>query len=167
MADVVKFPGAPSDRELNDDGDRPHAEAFRDLEPEVCCLERMGDIAQDLIMQCAAREDSLRKLELAAFAVSQLSGRFITNATAVSWCACHEAPAPIALEMNRPPGSPPGGFLCLCPGAPPAPQRVLLERPLCAAKCRSSNAVLCGAGSLAGNQRWSKALNPKRVMSRE
>jgi hypothetical protein len=72
MADVVKFPGAPSDRELNDDGDRP-AEAFRDLEPEVCDLERMGDIAQDLIMQCAAREDSLRKLELAVFAVWQLA----------------------------------------------------------------------------------------------
>ena len=69
MADVVKFPGAPSDRELNDDGDRRHAEAFCDLEGDVCDLERMGDIAQDLIMQCAAREDSLRKLELAAFAV--------------------------------------------------------------------------------------------------
>ena len=79
MSEIVQFPGrgnSPenrSDRELNDDGDRPHAEAFRDLEPEVCDLERMGDIAQDLIMQCGAREDSLRKLELAAFAVSQLA----------------------------------------------------------------------------------------------
>jgi hypothetical protein len=79
MSEIVQFPGrgtSPenrSDRELNDDGDRPHAEAFRDLEPEVCGLELMGDIAQDLIMQCAAREDSLRKLELAAFAVSQLA----------------------------------------------------------------------------------------------
>jgi hypothetical protein len=32
MADVVKFPGASPDREINDDGDRCHAEAFRDLE---------------------------------------------------------------------------------------------------------------------------------------
>jgi len=48
------------------------AQAFRDLEPEVCD-QRMGDIGQDLIMQCAAREDSLRKLELAAFAVLHLA----------------------------------------------------------------------------------------------
>jgi hypothetical protein len=73
MADVVKFPGAPSDREINDDGDRCHAEAFRDLEGEVCDLERMGHIARDLIMECAAREDSLRQLELAVFAVWQLA----------------------------------------------------------------------------------------------
>jgi hypothetical protein len=79
MSEIVQFPGrgtSPenrSGRELNDDGDRPHAEAFRDLEPEVCGLELMGDIAQDLIMQCTAREDGLRKLELAAFAVSQLA----------------------------------------------------------------------------------------------
>jgi hypothetical protein len=128
MADVVKFPGAPSDCELNDDGDRPHAEAFRDLEPEVCDLERMGDLAQDRIMQCAAREDSLRKLELAAFAVLQLArmtrdfrDSYYKTLPRLSWCACDEAPAPIALEMNRPPGSPPGGFLCLCPSPPPAP----------------------------------------------
>jgi hypothetical protein len=29
----------------------------------------MGDIARSLIMQCAAREDSFRQLELAVFAV--------------------------------------------------------------------------------------------------
>jgi hypothetical protein len=29
---------------------------------------------------------------------------------------------------------------------------------LCAAICRSSSAALCGAGGLAGNRRWSKAL---------
>jgi hypothetical protein len=74
MADVVQFPGALPDREVNDDGDRGgHAEAFRDLEGDVCDLERMGAIAQDLIMECAAREDSLRELELAVFAVWQLA----------------------------------------------------------------------------------------------
>jgi hypothetical protein len=70
---VIEFPGAPSDRALNDDRDRRFAEAFRDLEGEVCDLERMGDIANDLIMQCAAREDSFRQLELAVFAVWQLA----------------------------------------------------------------------------------------------
>ena len=33
---------------------------------------------------------------------------------------------------------------------------------LCAAICRSNNAVLCGAGSLAGNRQWSKAINPEQ-----
>ena len=73
MADVVQFPGSASDRALNDDSDRRFAEAFRDLEGDVCDLERMGAIAQDLIMECFAREDSLRQLELATFAVWQLA----------------------------------------------------------------------------------------------
>jgi hypothetical protein len=72
MTDVVQFPGAP-DRALNDDSDRRFAEAFRDLEGGVCDLERMGAIAQYLIMECAARPDHLRQLELATFAVWQLA----------------------------------------------------------------------------------------------
>jgi len=58
---------------LNDDSDRRFAEAFRDLEGGVCDLERMGAIAQDLIMECAASEVHLRQLELATFAVRQLA----------------------------------------------------------------------------------------------
>jgi hypothetical protein len=59
MADVVKFPGAPSNRELNDDGDRPHAEAFRDLEPGICDCTTMAKIAADIALSantadCAA-----------------------------------------------------------------------------------------------------------------
>jgi hypothetical protein len=50
-----------------------HAEAFRDLEGEVCDLDRMGEIAQNLIMNCAAKEDSFHDLELATFAVWQLA----------------------------------------------------------------------------------------------
>ena len=73
MADVVQFPGASPDRALNDDGDRRFAEAFRDLEGDVCDLERMGHIARDLMMECSAREDGLRPLELATFAVWQLA----------------------------------------------------------------------------------------------
>lgn len=42
------------------------------MEGEVCDLERAGAIARDLIMECSAREDSLRQLELAVFAVWQL-----------------------------------------------------------------------------------------------
>jgi hypothetical protein len=57
MTDVVQFPGAPPDRARIDDSDRRHADAFCDMEGEVCDLERMRAIVQDLIMECAARED--------------------------------------------------------------------------------------------------------------
>jgi hypothetical protein len=33
----------------------------------------MGQIAQDLIVQCVAREDGYRELELSSFAVTQLA----------------------------------------------------------------------------------------------
>ncbi|TYO65594.1 hypothetical protein FXV83_15270 [Bradyrhizobium hipponense] len=73
MSNLVQFPGTPSDRALNDDSDRPHAEAFRDIESEVGDLDRMGEIATDLIMHCSATEDSSHNLELATFAVWQMS----------------------------------------------------------------------------------------------
>jgi hypothetical protein len=73
MADVVQFPGASPDCALNNDSDRRFAEAFRDLEGGVCDLDRMGEIATDLIVNCAAREDSFHDLELATFAVWQLA----------------------------------------------------------------------------------------------
>jgi hypothetical protein len=83
-----------------------HAKAFRDLEGEVCDLERMGQIAQDLIVQCVAKEDGYRDLEPAGFAVCQLakmtrdSRRVTTSAGTVSWRACHEAPAPIGQKAQ-------------------------------------------------------------------
>jgi hypothetical protein len=43
------------------------------LEGEVCDLDRMAEIANDLIMNCAARESSYHDLELATFAVCQLA----------------------------------------------------------------------------------------------
>ena len=55
------------------DGNEVHAQAFRDLEGDVCDLERMGHIARELMMECSAREDGLRPLELATFAVWQLA----------------------------------------------------------------------------------------------
>ena len=36
-------------------------------------VENMGEIAQNLIAKCAAREDKLHDLQLATFAVFQLS----------------------------------------------------------------------------------------------
>jgi hypothetical protein len=69
---IADFP-AP-DRPITEaEVEKLHSKAFRDLEGEVCDLERMGAIAQDLIMECAACEDSLRELELAVFAVWQLA----------------------------------------------------------------------------------------------
>jgi hypothetical protein len=74
-AEIVEFPG----REPPPEGyseqyiDKLHSEAFRDLEGEVCDLDRMGEIAQNLIMNCAAREDSFHDLELATFAVWQMA----------------------------------------------------------------------------------------------
>jgi hypothetical protein len=56
-----------------DDANEVHAEAYRDLEGDVCDLERMGAIAENLIMECSASEDGLRELELATFAVCQLA----------------------------------------------------------------------------------------------
>jgi hypothetical protein len=62
--------------------DKLHSAAFRDLESEVSDLDRMGEIARNLIMNCAAREDSFHDLELATFAVCQLAkmaNEFKTN----------------------------------------------------------------------------------------
>ena len=78
MRRVVPFPGATSevhaDRPVTkSEIDKLHSEAFRNLEGEVCDLDRMGEIANDLIMNCAAREDCFHNLELASFAVWQMA----------------------------------------------------------------------------------------------
>jgi len=72
VSNIVEFPTA--DRPITEgEVDKLHSEAFRDLEGTVCDLDRMGEIANDLIMNCAAREDSYHNLELATFAVWQLA----------------------------------------------------------------------------------------------
>lgn len=75
MSEVVQFPGAeaPPEDYSERQVDTVHSEAFRDMEGEVCDLDRMGEIAHNLMMQCAAREESLHELELATFAVWQLA----------------------------------------------------------------------------------------------
>ena len=72
---VIEFPGAePVEIEWAQSMiDEVQGRAFRDLEGEVCDLERMGQIAQDLIVQCVAREDGYRELELSTFAVTELA----------------------------------------------------------------------------------------------
>jgi hypothetical protein len=72
---VIEFPGPelPTRPITEAEIAKLHSEAFRDMEGEVCDIDRMGKIANDLIMQCAAREDSFHNLELATFAVSQLA----------------------------------------------------------------------------------------------
>jgi hypothetical protein len=74
-ADIFTFPGdGLPDRPITEqEVDKLHSQAFRDLEGGVCDLERMGQIAQDLIVQCVAREDGERELELSTFAVTQLA----------------------------------------------------------------------------------------------
>ena len=64
MSDVVPFPGATPAPEVRTelDPNEVHAPAFRDLEGEVSDLDRMAEIARDLIMNCAAKEDSLPRL---------------------------------------------------------------------------------------------------------
>jgi len=66
-------PRALKEPTVERDEDEVHAQAFCDLEGEVCDLERMGQIAQDLIMQCVAREEGYRELELSSFAVMELA----------------------------------------------------------------------------------------------
>ena len=75
MSDVIPFPGAMPAPEVHTELDpkEVHARAFSDMEGELCDLDRMAEIARDLIMNCSAREDSFHDLELASFAIWQLA----------------------------------------------------------------------------------------------
>ena len=75
MSDIIQFPGTepPPEGYSEQYIDKLHSAAFRDMEGEVCDLERMGEISQRVIMGCMAREDGLRELELAQFAVLELA----------------------------------------------------------------------------------------------
>ena len=73
LADNVVTLPLPEREWSEQDVDKIHAEAFRDLEVEVGDLERMGQIAQDCISRCVAREDGRRNLDLSTFAVTQLA----------------------------------------------------------------------------------------------
>ena len=74
MADVVKFPGVPSD--LNDDGDRCHKEAFRDLEPGICDCTTMAKIAAHVVLSANTTD---RELVFAVAHVSEMLDAFKAN----------------------------------------------------------------------------------------
>jgi hypothetical protein len=72
MSNIVEFPIA--DRPITESEiAKLHSEAFRNLEGDVCDLERMGQIAEGLIVQCVAKQEGYRELELSTFAVTQLA----------------------------------------------------------------------------------------------
>ena len=76
MSEIVQFPGAvaPSDHSIANGEDRRHAQAFRDLESEVCDLNRWAELARRLVLECACDRRSWRELELAVLVVERLSG---------------------------------------------------------------------------------------------
>jgi hypothetical protein len=75
-SNIIEFPGAepPIEGYSESQTDKLQGQAFRDLEGEVCDLERMGEIARRLIVECTAKDDdSLHQLGLATFAIWQLA----------------------------------------------------------------------------------------------
>jgi hypothetical protein len=94
MADVVKFPGASSDREINDDGDRLHAEAFRDLEPGICDCTTMAKIAAQIALSTNTTDREVVFLSPTSPKCSTRSKRTITPLTTGrnSGTQHHEAP---------------------------------------------------------------------------
>jgi hypothetical protein len=88
MSNIVEFPVADRPITESEIDKKLHSEAFRNLEGEICDLDRMGEIANDLIMNCAAREDSYLNLELATFAVWQLA-KMLTAFKANYYAAWH------------------------------------------------------------------------------
>jgi hypothetical protein len=74
-ADIITLPGAAlPDRPITEaEIDKRHSKNFRDLEGRICDVDRMGEIARNLIANCTMKEDGLHDLELATFAVWQLA----------------------------------------------------------------------------------------------
>jgi hypothetical protein len=69
---IIEFPIA--ERSITESEiDKLHSEAFRDLEEEVADLERMGAIADMLVIEWALDKDNVRCMELASFASNHLA----------------------------------------------------------------------------------------------
>ena len=75
MSGVVQFPGTTPAPEVHTELDpkEVHARAFCDIEGDVSDLDRMAEIACDLIQNCTGKADGFHDLELATFAVWQLA----------------------------------------------------------------------------------------------
>jgi hypothetical protein len=106
--EIVEFPIA--DRPITEsERAELHSKAFRDLEGGVCDLERMGQIAQDLIVQCVAGEDGYRDLELSTLLSRSwrrccgTSKTGTTSAGTVSSRALHDASTLISKEARSDP----------------------------------------------------------------
>jgi hypothetical protein len=75
MTNVVKFPADTPTPEIHDAMARDVR--FRDLEAEVCDLDRMGEIAERFVAEWMEIEDSSppREAELAFYAAQELRKR--------------------------------------------------------------------------------------------
>jgi hypothetical protein len=84
---IVKFPGDTPAPEANDALARDLA--FRGLESEVCDLDRMGEIAQHLVIEWMGLESSEppREAELAFYGVQELRKR-VTELKTQYYRAC-------------------------------------------------------------------------------
>jgi hypothetical protein len=73
--EIVEFPGQqpPAEGYSEQYIDKLHSQAFRDLEGEVCDLDRMGEIARNLIMNCAAKCRRRSHLAPSAFGTETFS----------------------------------------------------------------------------------------------
>jgi hypothetical protein len=89
-ADILTFPGdGLLDRPITQDEiDKLFSKNFIDLELRISDVEKMGEIAQNLIAKCAAREDKLHDLQMATFAVFQLS-KMLTKLKSDYYAAWH------------------------------------------------------------------------------
>lgn len=67
---VIEF----ADRESPpEDEDQRHAKAFRDLEPEVCDLDRLGEITEGLMADVLDHPTDGRRFELAFLMAQKLA----------------------------------------------------------------------------------------------
>jgi hypothetical protein len=86
-ADILTFPGEglPDRPITQDEIDKLFSKNFID---RISDVENMGEIAQNLIAKCAAREDKEHDLQLATFAVFQLS-KMLTKLKSDYYAAWH------------------------------------------------------------------------------
>jgi hypothetical protein len=72
MNDIIQFPATAPEDLAEADVDAFHAQAFSELESEINDLDRMGEIANDLIMRVSTKPESHHDLRLATFASHHL-----------------------------------------------------------------------------------------------
>ena len=68
MTEIIEFPTIAPEELAEAEVEAFHAQAFSDLESDISDLERMGEIANDLVMRLSATPESRHDLGLATFA---------------------------------------------------------------------------------------------------